>query len=154
MMETHYNNPNIDPGIIDSSGVRIFYTPTLRKFDAGVISVGLDPNWRHIIPPGRPEVVSEGHCIADCTRQALPETGINVFATLLHTHLIGESHPQSQFRLLTLRVCIKCFNGVRQTVTPVAKFRRFLFRHILTLSVGIQFTLLSKRQRVYMVGSS
>lgn len=89
MMETHYNNPNIDQGVVDSSGVRILYTPTLRKYDAGVISVGLDPNWKHIIPPGRPEVVSEGHCIADCTRQALPEGGVNVFATLLHTHLIG-----------------------------------------------------------------
>ncbi|XP_034251618.1 MOXD1 homolog 2 [Thrips palmi] len=98
MMETHYNNPNIDPGIIDSSGVRVFYTPTLRKFDAGVISVGLDPNWRHIIPPGRPEVVSEGHCIADCTRQALPESGINVFATLLHTHLIGRKVRFRQIR--------------------------------------------------------
>lgn len=98
MMETHYNNPNIDPGIVDSSGVRIFYTPTLRRYDAGVISVGLDPNWRHIIPPGRPEVVSEGHCIADCTRQALPAQGINVFATLLHTHLIGRKVRFRQIR--------------------------------------------------------
>ena len=100
MMETHYNNPNIDQGIIDSSGVRVYYTPTLRKYDAGVISVGLDPNWRHIIPPGRPEVVSEGHCIADCTRQALPEQGINVFATLLHTHLIGEHCKQNKKLLI------------------------------------------------------
>jgi len=89
MMETHYDNPNLQRGIVDHSGLRLFYTPHLRHHDAGVLSVGIDPNWKHIVPPGQRRVVSEAHCVADCTQQALPSRGINVFAVNLHTHLLG-----------------------------------------------------------------
>jgi hypothetical protein len=89
MMETHYNNPSQDADITDTSGVRLHYTTSLRKHDAGVLSVGMDPNWRHLIPPGQPEVVSEGHCISACTQQAVPPRGIKVIAVILHTHFIG-----------------------------------------------------------------
>ncbi|KAG8225698.1 hypothetical protein J437_LFUL001731 [Ladona fulva] len=92
MMETHYNNPAQDSGIVDSSGIRIYHTPILRRHDAGVLSVGLDPNWKHIIPPGQPAVVSEGHCISDCTKHAIPPAGVNIFAVNLHTHLIGKKN--------------------------------------------------------------
>ncbi|XP_071438873.1 MOXD1 homolog 2 [Hetaerina americana] len=97
MMETHYNNPSQDSGVLDSSGIRIYHTPILRRHDAGVLSVGLDPNWKHIIPPGQPAVISEGHCIGDCTRHAIPPNGINIFAVNLHTHLIGR---KIKFRLI------------------------------------------------------
>jgi hypothetical protein len=97
MMETHYNNPTQDADIIDSSGIRVYYTASLRRHDAGVLSVGLDPNWRHIIPPGQPDVVSEGHCISTCTQQALPSRGIKVFAVVFHTHIIGTLKKLSFF---------------------------------------------------------
>ena len=61
----------------------------VRHHDAGVLSVGIDPNWKHIVPPGQRRVVSEAHCVADCTQQALPSRGINVFAVNQHTHLLG-----------------------------------------------------------------
>nr|CAI5840240.1 unnamed protein product [Callosobruchus analis] len=32
----------------------------------------MDPNWRHIIPPGQQKVVSSGHCVSECTKQAFP----------------------------------------------------------------------------------
>ena len=102
MMETHYNNPTQDADITDSSGIRVYYTASLRRHDAGVLSVGLDPNWRHIIPPGQPEVVSEGHCISACTQQALPSRGIKVFAAALHTHLIGKVLPYCSLYLTPL----------------------------------------------------
>lgn len=50
----------------------------------------MDPNWRHIIPPNQNRVISEGHCIEDCTRRAFPRQGINVFATMMRTHQIGK----------------------------------------------------------------
>ncbi|KAI9559612.1 hypothetical protein GHT06_013617 [Daphnia sinensis] len=89
MLETHYDNPNLQSGIVDHSGLRLFYTSQLRHHDAGVLSVGIDPNWKHIVPPGQRRVVSEAHCVADCTQQALPSRGINVFAVNQHTHLLG-----------------------------------------------------------------
>lgn len=50
----------------------------------------MDPNWRHIIPPNQTRVISEGHCIEDCTRRAFSRQGINVFATMMRTHQIGK----------------------------------------------------------------
>lgn len=78
------------PTMVDNSGLTLFYTQQLRKHDAGVLSIGMDPNWRHIIPPGQHEVVSEGHCIEECTRQAFPQQGISIFAVMMRTHDIGK----------------------------------------------------------------
>ncbi|XP_023029153.2 DBH like monooxygenase olf413 [Leptinotarsa decemlineata] len=91
LMETHYTSP-LDGSIstLDGSGLRLYYTPELRRHDAGVISIGMDPNWRHIIPPGQDRVVSSGHCVSACTSQAFPESGINMFAVVMKTHKIGK----------------------------------------------------------------
>lgn len=50
----------------------------------------MDPNWRHIIPPFQEKVVSEGHCVEDCTRKSFPRQGISIFAVMMRTHLIGK----------------------------------------------------------------
>ncbi|CAL4089777.1 unnamed protein product, partial [Meganyctiphanes norvegica] len=88
MMETHYNYVE-GQDYIDSSGLKVTYTSQLRLQDAGVLSLGMDPNWKHLIPPKQSTVVSEGHCIAECTKSVLPYSGIHVFGTILHTHLLG-----------------------------------------------------------------
>lgn len=91
LMETHYTVPmDGNVGSIDGSGLRLFYTPELRRHDAGVLSIGMDPNWRHIIPPGQNRVVSSGHCVSDCTKQAFGHGGINMFAVVMKTHKIGK----------------------------------------------------------------
>ncbi|XP_048505129.1 MOXD1 homolog 2 isoform X2 [Athalia rosae] len=98
MLETHYTNPQLDAFISDSSGLRLLYTDRLRTHDAGVLSIGIDPNWRHIIPPGQPEVISEGHCVADCTGQTIPNNGVNMFAVIMHTHQLGNKVRLRQIR--------------------------------------------------------
>ncbi|XP_063706695.1 MOXD1 homolog 2 [Culicoides brevitarsis] len=96
LMVTQYANLMSDfsalhnDGMVDNSGLRIYYTPKLRQHDAGVLSIGMQPNWRHIIPPGQDSVVSEGHCVEECTKRAFPKQGINIFATMMRTHLIGK----------------------------------------------------------------
>ncbi|XP_066258643.1 MOXD1 homolog 2 [Euwallacea similis] len=91
LMETHYTVPmDGNVGSIDGSGLRLFYTPQLRRHDAGVLSIGMDPNWRHIIPPGQNRVISSGHCVSDCTKQAFPHGGVNMFAIVMKTHKIGK----------------------------------------------------------------
>ncbi|XP_023290728.1 MOXD1 homolog 2 [Orussus abietinus] len=98
MLETHYTNPELDAFISDSSGLRLLYTERLRTHDAGILSVGIDPNWRHIVPPGQPEVVSEGHCVTDCTGHTVPNSGINMFAVIMHTHQLGRKVRLRQIR--------------------------------------------------------
>lgn len=78
-----------------------------------MLSVGIDPNWKHIVPPGQRRVVSEAHCVSDCTQQALPPRGINVFAVNQHTHLLGMMLVSS--RLSPSRP-VSCPRTIRLTV--------------------------------------
>ncbi|KAM7356534.1 MOXD1 homolog 2-like isoform 1-T2 [Cochliomyia hominivorax] len=104
MLETHYNNLNAEfepyqaRRMTDNSGLKILFTPELRQHDAGVLSVGMDPNWRHIIPPGQERVISQGQCMEDCTGSAFPPQGINIFAVMMRTHQIGKEIKLRQIR--------------------------------------------------------
>jgi len=51
MLEVHYNNPELHQGVVDSSGIRFVLTKTLRKYDAGVIELGLEYTDKMAIPP-------------------------------------------------------------------------------------------------------
>ncbi|XP_058985307.1 MOXD1 homolog 2-like [Musca domestica] len=104
LMETHYNNLQPDltqlptRQMADNSGLKIYFTHILRPHDAGVLSIGMDPNWRHIIPPGQNQVISEGQCMEDCTAYAFPPEGIRIFAVMMRTHLIGKEVKLRQIR--------------------------------------------------------
>lgn len=41
-VQTHYNNPDLDEGLQDNSGVRVYYTEEPRAMDAGILQLG-DP---------------------------------------------------------------------------------------------------------------
>ncbi|NWW45498.1 MOXD1 protein, partial [Pedionomus torquatus] len=101
LMEVHYDNPSYTEGLIDNSGLRLIYTPVIRKYDAGVIEAGLWVSLFHNIPPDMPEFVSEGHCTLECLEEALGAerpAGIHVFAVLLHAHLAGRAIRMRHFR--------------------------------------------------------
>jgi len=94
ILEIHYDNPENKKEITDSSGLRFYHTKQLRKYDAGVLTVGAMVLDFMIIPPRQRSWKSTGVCSKECTREGfkdstLPTGGINVFATLLHTHLAG-----------------------------------------------------------------
>lgn len=94
MLEVHYEPVPFtgdSNGIMDSSGIRFYHTPVRRKYDAGILSIGIEPEWQHIIPPGYKRVVSEGHCVGQCNRNAFPPSGINIFGVMMRTHQIGRS---------------------------------------------------------------
>ncbi|XP_021030429.1 DBH-like monooxygenase protein 1 [Mus caroli] len=101
LLEVHYDNPARRKGLIDSSGLRVFYTTDIRRYDAGVIEAGLWVSLFHTIPPGMPEFRSEGHCTLECLEEALgaeKPSGIHVFAVLLHAHLAGKGIRLRHFR--------------------------------------------------------
>ncbi|XP_054271287.1 dopamine beta-hydroxylase [Macrosteles quadrilineatus] len=89
VLEIHYNNPQLHAGMVDSSGLRVYVSPTLRAHDAGVIELGLEYIDKMAIPPGQPHFPLSGYCISECTGINLPPEGIIVFGSQLHTHLTG-----------------------------------------------------------------
>ncbi|KAJ8300645.1 hypothetical protein KUTeg_022164 [Tegillarca granosa] len=68
LMETHYDNPTLKTDIVDNSGIRIYYTPTLRQHDAGLLYAGQTATNLQIIPPFEDKFVSRGYCSETCLR--------------------------------------------------------------------------------------
>ncbi|RVE65659.1 hypothetical protein OJAV_G00118940 [Oryzias javanicus] len=88
-LEVHYHNPLIVAGRRDSSGIRLHYTPRLRPYDAGIMELGLVYTPVMAIPPKQRTFYLTGYCTSKCTQTALPQGGIYIFASQLHTHLAG-----------------------------------------------------------------
>lgn len=40
VIAAHYDNRNYDSNVVDMSGIQIFYTETLRKYNMGVFQLG------------------------------------------------------------------------------------------------------------------
>lgn len=53
--------------MVDSSGIRLYVTPNVRKYDAGVIELGLEYTDKMAIPPKLEDFTLSGYCIAECT---------------------------------------------------------------------------------------
>uniref|UniRef100_A0A8C9X231 Dopamine beta-hydroxylase n=1 Tax=Sander lucioperca TaxID=283035 RepID=A0A8C9X231_SANLU len=88
-LEVHYHNPLLVSGRPDSSGIRLHYTPSLRRYDAGIMELGLVYTPIMAIPPKQHTFYLSGYCTSKCTQTALPPGGIYIFASQLHTHLAG-----------------------------------------------------------------
>lgn len=90
-IEVHYDSLKVKEPVIDSSGIRFSVTKKLRKHDAGLLSVGIQPAWTHIIPPGFRKVTSIGYCSGKCNKDAFNEDGIHVVGLQMQTHEMGKS---------------------------------------------------------------
>ncbi|CAM4693041.1 unnamed protein product [Leuciscus chuanchicus] len=100
-MEIHFDNPSLQRGIVDSSGLRLYYSPSLRRYDAGVIETGVWVSLYHMLPPGMQDYITEGHCTQECLQESLESEmpdGVHVFAVLLHAHLAGRAIRTRHFR--------------------------------------------------------
>jgi len=55
------------PDIRDNSGVRLTYTPDLRRYDAGILSLGHPASgFTLVVPPHLDSFQVEGGCSAEC----------------------------------------------------------------------------------------
>ncbi|CAC5419592.1 unnamed protein product [Mytilus coruscus] len=68
-LEIHYSNPTMKSGIVDRSGIRMFLSPNIRQYDAAGMTLGVNPNPIHIIPPYQKSFFSTSYCNAQCTEK-------------------------------------------------------------------------------------
>ncbi|CAN0444040.1 unnamed protein product, partial [Hapterophycus canaliculatus] len=97
-LETHYNNPNGDEGMVDSSGVRVYYTEELRPINMGVMKLG-DPNLAlsgTSLPDGK--VITSFSCPSSCTEENFEIEEVSVFYHFLHMHENGQRMRTRQYR--------------------------------------------------------
>ncbi|XP_069130191.1 DBH-like monooxygenase protein 1 [Argopecten irradians] len=109
ILETRYNNQTNISGIVDSSGIRITYTPEVRKYDAGMLITGFFVDPSEIIPPYEESFISKGYCSEQDLAKGAPEEGVNVFAVLQHSHLLAK-----KFRTC---VCLGMDPGLNHSLT-------------------------------------
>ena len=68
----------------------MYYTPTLREQEVGILTVGLEVSgmgqW---IPGGLNYAHNAAFMTSECTTNGFPEDGIKVFGSFLHQHTIG-----------------------------------------------------------------
>ncbi|XP_033106239.1 DBH-like monooxygenase protein 1 homolog [Anneissia japonica] len=96
-IEMHYDNPTLSTGYHDNSGLRIYYTPTIRKYEADTLRTGHRVTPYMLIPPKEKEFTVQGFCPADCTKNGLSED-IHIIAVLLHAHLAARKMSIQQYR--------------------------------------------------------
>eukprot|EP01113_Clastostelium_recurvatum_P036458 TRINITY_DN519_c0_g1_i1.p1 TRINITY_DN519_c0_g1~~TRINITY_DN519_c0_g1_i1.p1 ORF type:complete len:607 (+),score=152.87 TRINITY_DN519_c0_g1_i1:1805-3625(+) len=87
MLQIHYNNPTLVPGIVDHSGIRLTWTRTLRRHHAGMTLLGDVTLRSGAIPAGQKSVHREFTCPGQCTSQWTHD--ITVFGDWFHMHHIG-----------------------------------------------------------------
>ncbi|KAK3604320.1 hypothetical protein CHS0354_025447 [Potamilus streckersoni] len=93
-LQIHWTNPERVTGLKDSSGLRLYYTPKLRPYDAGVLITGqLDL----LIPPGEMKVTMTGMCPSACSREIMNDS-IYITSAGNHMHYIGIYGSVEQIR--------------------------------------------------------
>uniref|UniRef100_A0A8C0GQE9 DOMON domain-containing protein n=1 Tax=Chelonoidis abingdonii TaxID=106734 RepID=A0A8C0GQE9_CHEAB len=99
-LEIHYSNFDLIPGLIDNSGIRLYYTLDLRPYDMGVLQTGVFTFPVHFIPPGADTYKSYGLCKSSQFNEmnGTPVPDLKVFGFLLHTHLAGRGLKVVQYR--------------------------------------------------------
>lgn len=94
VMETHYDNPGGESGSVDSSGVRLHFTDTMRKFEASSL-ITADA----FVTLGGEKVKNnfeyEFTCPSACTNKF--SESINVFSSFLHMHTTGREIYSNKF---------------------------------------------------------
>ncbi|CAG0897729.1 unnamed protein product [Darwinula stevensoni] len=103
MMEMHYDNPEMESGIQDNSGLTVYYTDVLRPMQMATLEVGASVGPTQIIPARQSLFVHSGHCSPRCTEVVFPPEGIHVFSGLLHSHLIECEYDSSERDSVTLQ---------------------------------------------------
>ncbi|KAK2561145.1 DBH-like monooxygenase protein 1-like protein [Acropora cervicornis] len=86
ILEIHYDNPMGKQGMIDSSGLRFYYTKQLRKYDAGVLHVGAFVDYRLMIPPKETNWEINGFCSEECTREKKKLTFTTLYTSEKPSH--------------------------------------------------------------------
>ena len=97
-MNVHYNNPSgTGVGLVDTSGVKVYWTKKKRPHTAGVITLGdVIVSQKVPIPQGTGLSTYHYDCPADCTKQL---TGpLNVYGVMQHMHTTGKQTITTHWR--------------------------------------------------------
>ncbi|CAG2191582.1 DBH [Mytilus edulis] len=117
MVAFQYYNPTRRQGYTDSSGMTLYYTPKLRRFDAGVSPLEVT---HFSVPPGRESFEVVSACPGDCTVLQVASP-IYIVLGMNHMHRLADNIKKfHELRLMPegIYVCIENLNersGIAQS---------------------------------------
>ncbi|KAJ3212464.1 hypothetical protein HDU82_001315 [Entophlyctis luteolus] len=85
-LQIHYNNQNALSGVVDSSGLRLYYTDHLRPNDIGILTIGTET----INSPGSSlsyTATEPNVCPSSCTKKFPGQ--LNIISNAFHMHTLG-----------------------------------------------------------------
>ncbi|ESO89632.1 hypothetical protein LOTGIDRAFT_234237 [Lottia gigantea] len=85
VLQFHWTNPEERSDLWDASGMTLYFTKKLRKYDSGTWSTG---QLYLEIPPLSPRVVQQSTCSGYCTRKQMNQS-IFLTSGLNHMHYLG-----------------------------------------------------------------
>ena len=88
LIEIHYNNPKLIPGMVDSSGVRFHYTNTPRLHNAAILQLGDPMLGLYGVDINDGLTMHEFSCPGECSSLFLDEP-VTVISEKLHMHKTG-----------------------------------------------------------------
>ncbi|XP_046555577.1 LOW QUALITY PROTEIN: MOXD1 homolog 1-like, partial [Haliotis rubra] len=91
---TALEQPEMRDDYHDASGLKIFYTPRLRQYDAGILWTGQE---RLMLPPGQSKIVVQSTCPSECTKRRFSRP-IYITNSLNHMHYMGISESVEHLR--------------------------------------------------------
>lgn len=100
MLEIFYYNPS-KKVFEDNSGLRLYYTKNLRKFEGGMMVSGVTPRSTQLVPPKQKQFTNLGICGKHCTSNEFnifPDDGINIISVSPWTHSAGKKIRLSHIR--------------------------------------------------------
>ena len=96
-------------GIIDSSGIRISITKSLRPNDVGLLYIGQEVKWQQVVPPFQKNFLSTGYCSENCITKVILLGPQVTSETYLRTCAPSEdtdqpAHSRNLIRIFTTRI--------------------------------------------------
>lgn len=125
VMETHYDNPARVQGNIDFSGVKVYYTNTMREHEAGSLLMGdiLISRFNQTV---RNNFEYEFSCTSACTSKF--SRPVNYYASFLHMHLTGKEIYNNRFS--QNGTFVETMNKVRVLLNNTSEPRIALVDHV------------------------
>ncbi|XP_059152473.1 DBH-like monooxygenase protein 1 [Physella acuta] len=93
-LQVHWNNPEKISSWTDNSGLRLFYTPNRRTYDAGILLIGSNT---FELPPRQASVSVKSTCTKGCTSQSF-QGPIHLTKAWNHMHYAGVQMNIQLFR--------------------------------------------------------
>lgn len=93
-LQLHWNNPDLVKHLTDSSGMKVYYTPKLRTYDAELFLFGQE---YLTIPPMTDSIKYEATCPSDCTADMFKQK-VYITRAINHMHYLGVSQEISLYR--------------------------------------------------------